>query len=119
MRTFEFEQVRTFCLSKPVVTESFPFDDHTLVWKVAGKVFAIADIDNFEGVSLKCNPERAMELREMYAGINPGWHLNKRHWNAVKAEMDVPWSLVEELIAHSYACVVLGMTKKSRLEFGL
>ncbi|MDA0304049.1 MAG: MmcQ/YjbR family DNA-binding protein [Bacteroidetes bacterium] len=119
MRTFEFEQVRTCCLSKPQVTESFPFDDHTLVWKVAGKLFAIADIDDFTSVSLKCNPQRALELREMYAGINPGWHLNKKHWNSVKAEADVSWPLAEELISHSYDCVIQGMTKKSRLEFGL
>ena len=69
MRTFEFEHVRSFCLSKPHVTESFPFDDHTMVWKVADKVFAIANIYDFKGVSLKCNPERALELRETYAGI--------------------------------------------------
>jgi len=80
MRTFEFEHVRSFCLSKPHVTESFPFDDHTMVWKVADKVFAIANIYDFKGVSLKCNPERALELRETYAGIRPGFHLNKKHW---------------------------------------
>ncbi len=119
MRTFEFEHVRSFCLSKPHVTESFPFDDHTMVWKVADKVFAIANIYDFKGVSLKCNPERALELRETYAGIRPGFHLNKKHWNSVDSLSDVSWKVAEELIAHSYDCVVKGMTKKSRMEFGL
>lgn len=119
MRTFEFEHVRSFCLSKPHVTESFPFDDHTMVWKVAHKVFAIANIYDFKGVSLKCNPERALELRETYAGIRPGFHLNKKHWNSVDSLSDVSWKVAAELIEHSYACVVNGMTKKSRMEFGL
>ena len=119
MRTFEFEHVRSCCLSKPQVTESFPFDDHTMVWKVGAKVFAIANIDDFRGVSLKCNPERALELREDYAGICPGFHLNKKHWNSVDSFSDVSWKVTEELIGHSYHCVVQGMTKKSRMEFGL
>ena len=119
MRTFEFEQIRDRCLSKLAVEESFPFDDQTMVWKVAGKVFAIANIEDFRGVSLKCNPERSIELREQFEGIRPGWHLNKKHWNSVSAELDVEWSLARSLLDHSYSCVVAGLTKKSRLEHGL
>ena len=119
MRTFEFEHIRERCLSKFAVTESFPFDEKTMVWKVAGKVFAIADVDDFRGVSLKCNPERAIELREQFEGVRPGWHLNKKHWNSVSAERDVEWSLACDLLDHSYACVVQGLTKKSRMEHGL
>ena len=119
MRTFEFEQIRDRCLSKLAVEESFPFDDQTMVWKVAGKVFAIANVDDFRGVSLKCNPERSIELREQYEGIRPGWHLNKKHWNSVSAELDVECSLAYDLLDHSYSCVVAGLTKKSRLEHGL
>ena len=69
MRTFEFEDVRDRCLSKDHVTEEFPFDENTCVWKVAGKVFALADIDAFDGVTLKCDPEYAVELREQHTGI--------------------------------------------------
>ena len=119
MRTFEFEHIRDHCLSKMAVTESFPFDENTMVWKVAGKVFAIANVYDFHGVSLKCNPERAIELREQFEGIRPGWHLNKKHWNSVSAELDVEWSLARDLLDHSYACVVQGLTKKSRMEHGL
>ena len=119
MRTFEFEHIRDHCLSKLAVTESFPFDEKTMVWKVANKVFAIANVDNFQSVSLKCNPERALELREQFEGIRPGWHLNKRHWNSVSAEQDVELALAIDLVDHSYACVVAGLTKKSRLEHGL
>jgi predicted DNA-binding protein (MmcQ/YjbR family) len=119
MRTFEFEHIRDHCLSKMAVKESFPFDETTMVWKVAGKVFAIANIDDFTGVSLKCNPERAIELREQFEGIRPGWHLNKKHWNSVSSERDVELALALELVDHSYSCVVEGMTKKSRKEHGL
>lgn len=119
MRSFEFDEVRDLCLSYRYVSESFPFDTHTMVWKVEGKVFAIADIDDFTGISLKCSPERAIELREQFLGIRPGWHLNKKHWNSVDAESDVPLKLVGELIEHSYERVVASMTKKSRLELGL
>lgn len=101
------------------VKESFPFDEKTMVWKVAGKVFAIANVDDFTGVSLKCNPERSIELREQFEGIRPGWHLNKKHWNSVSSERDVEFALALELVDHSYSCVVEGMTKKSRKEHGL
>jgi predicted DNA-binding protein (MmcQ/YjbR family) len=119
MRSFEFDEVRRCCLSKRHVSESFPFDNYTMVWKVAGKVFAIANIDHFSGVSLKCDPEWAIELRELYEAVSPGFHLNKKHWNTISAELDVTENLLEEFIAHSYACVVQGMTKKSRMAYGL
>lgn len=119
MRTFEFEDIRNHCATKCAVTETFPFDDHTMVWKVAERVFAIADIDSFTGVSLKCDPERAVALREEFAGVRPGWHLNKTHWNTVDAEQDVPWNTAKLLIDHSYELVVAGLPKKSRILFGL
>lgn len=119
MRTFEFEHIRDCCLAKLAVTESFPFDDTTMVWKVLDKIFAIANVDDFRSVSLKCNPARSIELREQFEGVRPGWHLNKKHWNSVSAELDVDLALVLELVDHSYASVVRGMTKKSRKEHGL
>lgn len=119
MRTFEFEDVRNHCSAKMAVSESFPFDQHTMVWKVAGRIFAIADIDAFTGVSLKCDPERAVALREEFVGVRPGWHLNKTHWNSVDADQDVPWERVKRLIDHSYDLVIAGLPKKSRIPFGL
>lgn len=119
MRTFEFEEVRDRCLGKVHVTEEFPFDEKTCVWKVAGKLFALADIDAFEGMTLKCDPEYAVELREQYTGIVGGYHANKKHWNTVCSEEDVPRALALELIDHSYERVVAGFSQKQRKALGL
>lgn len=119
MRTFEFEDVRDRCLTKDHVTEEFPFDESTCVWKVAGKVFALADIDAFDGVTLKCDPEYAVELREQYAGIIGGYHANKKHWNTIRHDEDVPQTLVLDLIEHSYERVVAGFSQKQRRALGL
>ena len=119
MRTIEFEDVRDRCLSKRHVTEEFPFDESTCVWKVAGKVFALANLEQFDGVTMKCEPERAIELREAYSGIRPGWHANKKHWNTVLSDEDVPRALVLELIDHSYERVVAGFSQKQRKALGL
>ena len=118
MRSFEFENVRDRCVSKLHVTEEFPFDEKTCVWKVAGKLFALADIDAFDGVTLKCDPEYAVELREQYAGIIGGYHANKKHWNTVQAYEDVPQALVLNLIDHSYERVVAGFSQKQRRALG-
>ena len=119
MRAFEFEDIRNHCLAMPHVSEEFPFDKRTCVWKVDGKVFALADIEQFDGVTLKCDPERALELREQFAGVHPGWHANKKHWNTVSAESDVPLHSVLEFIDHSYERVIAGFSKKRRLKLGL
>ena len=119
MRTIEFEEVRDRCLSKAHVSEEFPFDENTCVWKVAGKVFALADIDAFDGVTLKCDPEYAVELREQFTGIIGGYHANKKHWNTVRSEADVPRALVLGLIDHSYERVVAGFSQKQRKALGL
>lgn len=110
------EELRLFCLQLKGATESFPFDEETLVFKVMNKMFAIVPLESSHAsISLKCNPERAVELREEYEGIQPGWHLNKTHWNSVNAE-SVPPKLVTELIEHSYNLIVAGLTKKLRAE---
>ncbi len=119
MRTFEFDDIRDHCLLQSHVTEEFPFDAHTCVWKVEGKVFALANLDDFSGVTLKCDPEKALELREAYDGVAPGWHANKRHWNTVRAESDVPRERVLEWIDHSYERVVAGFSKKQRAALGI
>ncbi len=96
------EEVREYCISKQGVTEGFPFNDTALVFKV-GKIFAILDLSEDErGISLKCNPEYALELRDRHPEIKPAWHLNKKHWNAIDLKGALPIELILELIDHSY-----------------
>ena len=110
------EQFRDYCLSKVGVTEEFPFDEHTLVFKVMGKVFAIVPLErNPSQANLKCDPERAQRLREEYDGlIYPGFHMNKKHWNTILLAERLPSKLVVELIDHSYDLVVAKFTKALR-----
>ena len=112
------EQLREYCISKKGVTEHFPFDDVTLVFKVMGKMFALVGLNHWEKgetkVNLKCDPDWAEELRGEYDGIIAGWHMSKKHWNTVKVNTDVPDTLVLELITHSYNLVVKGLTKKAK-----
>ena len=115
------EQLRDFCITKKGVTEHFPFDDVTLVFKVMGKMFALTGLSNWEKgeqkINLKCNPEKAEELRGEYDGIYPGFHMSKKHWNTVVINSsDVSVDLVKELINHSYDLVVKGLTKKLQKE---
>ena len=109
------EQFRDYCLSKKGVTESFPFDENTLVFKVLDKMFALTGL-NAENASanLKCDPDRALELREQYEAVQPGYHMNKKHWNTILLESDVGDDLLKELIDHSYELVVKKMRKKDR-----
>ena len=113
----DIERLRTYCLAKKGVTEDFPFDNVTLVFKVMGKMFALASLERLPPqVNLKCDPEKAIELREEYDGaIIPGYHMSKVHWNTITLEM-VPPKLVIELIDHSYDLVVSKMTKKLKEE---
>ena len=108
------EVYRDFCLSLKGATEEFPFDNRTLVFKVQNKIFALLDIESFKQINLKCDPEKAIELREQFKGIIPGYHMNKKHWNSLKTASDVSDSLVKELTSHSYDLVVSGLTKKLR-----
>jgi len=113
------EQFRTYCLSKKHVTESFPFDDATLVFKVANKLFALSNLNKQPTtVNLKCNPERAIQLREEYSEIIEGYHMNKKHWNTVTINGSLPNTLIKELVDHSYNLVVSGLTKKLQKELG-
>lgn len=112
------EEFRDFCISKKGVTESFPFDEQTLVFKVMGKMFALSGLEHQPAkTNLKCDPERSIELREKYDGlIIPGFHMSKVHWNTVELEMNLPHELLLELIDHSYDLVVKGLTKKLKEE---
>ncbi|GAB5417167.1 MAG: MmcQ/YjbR family DNA-binding protein [Crocinitomicaceae bacterium] len=113
------EEYRDYCIGKKAVTESFPFDNKTLVFKVAGKMFALTGVDSFDYINLKCDPERAIELRDTYNGVKPGYHMNKQLWNSVYTEQDVPDQLIYELIDHSYELIVASLTKKARSEYAL
>ena len=113
------EQLRKYCMSKKGVTEDFPFDADTLVFKVLGKMFALFPLEKWEAgegwVNLKCDPEYALELRAEYNSVLPGWHMSKSNWNSVliyKGELQTKFIL--ELIDHSYDMVVKGMPKKLR-----
>ena len=108
------EVYRDFCLSLKGATEEFPFDNRTLVFKVQNKIFALLDIESFKQINLKCDPEKAIKLREQFKGIIPGYHMNKKHWNSLKTASDVSDSLVKELTSHSYELIVSGLTKKLR-----
>ncbi len=107
-------EFRDYCMSKPFVTEHFPFDDITLVFKVLGKMFALGNIDNFTSINLKCDPERAIDLRIQHAEIKPGYHMNKDHWNTVEVTGNLPDSQLREFIDHSYDLIVAGLPAKLR-----
>ncbi|WP_419213696.1 MmcQ/YjbR family DNA-binding protein [Maribacter sp. X9] len=111
------EEFREYCIAKKGVTEEFPFDSTTLVFKVMGKMFALCGLDNIPlHTNLKCDPDRAIELRESHDGIIEGWHMSKKHWNTVYLDSVSP-KLLKELIDHSYDLVVHKFTKKLRAEF--
>jgi predicted DNA-binding protein (MmcQ/YjbR family) len=109
-----------YCLSKKGVTEHFPFDEDTLVFKVGGKMFALSSLLQWEkgdpSMNLKCDPERAQELRAEYDAIQPGFHMSKIHWNTIAVNQDVPDALLKELIDHSYELVFKSLTKKIQSE---
>lgn len=111
------EALRAYCLLKKGITEEFPFDEHTLVFKVMGKMFALTSLKRVPfQVNLKEDPEKSIELRETYDGvIIPGFHMNKKHWNTVFPENLSP-NLVKELIDDSYNLVVASLTKKVRAQ---
>lgn len=110
------EEFRDYCVKKKGVTEHFPFDQNTLVFKVMGKMFALADVETFDFINLKSEPEKAVELREKYQGIKPGYHMSKIHWNSVYVNTDVSDKLVFELVDDSYKLVVSSLTKKLKEE---
>jgi predicted DNA-binding protein (MmcQ/YjbR family) len=109
------EELREYCLQLPFVTEGTPFGPDVLVFKVHEKIFALAGISNIPTyVNLKCDPDRAVELREQYPDITPGYHMNKQHWNSVVTEGELTRDLLLELIRHSYNLVYASLPKKLR-----
>lgn len=112
----DIETLRTYCLSFKGAEEKTPFDEDTLVFSVRGKMFCLADISSFEFINLKCEPETATALREQYEDVTPGYHMNKNHWNSVKANGRISDTQLKEWIKDSYNLVVEGLPKKVQNE---
>ncbi len=111
------EAFRDYCLAKKGVTEEFPFNETTLVFKVMGKMFALTGLDRIPiSVNLKCDPDRAIELLEYHPEITPGYHMSKKHWNTVNFSGSLSTNTLCELIDHSYSLVVNSLTKKLKQE---
>ena len=109
------EQIHEFCLKKKGVTEEFPFDEETLVFKVAGKIFLLASLESIPlQINLKCDPEKAVELREEYESVQPGYHMNKIHWNTIIVDGSVSVNKIFGWIDDSYNLVVAGLKKSDR-----
>jgi len=99
-------------LKKKGVTEEFPFDEETLVFKAAGKIFLLASLESIPlQINLKCDPEKAVEIREEYEAVQPGYHMNKKHWNTIIIDGSVPAKKIFEWIDNSYRLVVAGLKK--------
>jgi predicted DNA-binding protein (MmcQ/YjbR family) len=112
----DLAQFREYCLSKPCATEGTPFGPAVLVFKVSGKMFALAALDDVPTtVNLKCDPDLALELRDRYEQVTPGYHMNKKHWNTVEIEGGIPDPELRKMIDHSYDLVAKGLRKASVL----
>jgi predicted DNA-binding protein (MmcQ/YjbR family) len=110
----DIETLRNYCLKKKGVSESLPFGENTPVYKVAGKIFLIANISNPVSINIKCDPEKAVELREEYEAVTPGYHMNKLHWNTVLLENSLPDKLILNWIDDSYNLIIKALPKKDK-----
>ena len=115
MACMHMEAFRDYCLKKSGATEETPFGEDTLVFKVAGKMFALAGLDEVPArANLKCDPDRALELRDRYEEVQPGYHMSKKHWNTVELEGGIPEVELRKMIDQSYELVVRGLSKGAR-----
>ena len=111
----DVESFREYCLAKPSTSESTPFGEDVLVFKVVGKMFALAALDEVPAtVNLKCDPDLALDLRDQYEQVRPGYHMNKKHWNTVEIESGIPEAELRRMIDHSYELVVKSLPKTAR-----
>ncbi len=110
------EEIRLYCLQKKGSTEEFPFDEVTLVFKVMGKMFALTSLDKPLSINLKCEPEKAIILREEHEAIQPGYHMNKKHWNTLHIDGRLSGELIKSLIDHSYDLIVSKLTKQQKID---
>jgi predicted DNA-binding protein (MmcQ/YjbR family) len=108
------EELRDFCLSFYQTEECLPFDETTLVFKVYDKMFCLTDLNIFESINIKCEPEKAITLRELYQDVTPGFHMNKKHWNTVKTNKNLSDKLIKEWISDSYWLVVNSLPKNEK-----
>lgn len=112
----DIESVREYCLSLPLATEDFPFDETTLAFRIGGRIFAMLDLERTEWFVLKCQPDYAIELRDRHSEITGAWHMNKKHWNQLLLEGNLTDDLVKSLIRHSYNEVVKKIPRRTRKE---
>ena len=110
------EELREYCLMKKGVSESLPFDEYTLVFKVLNKMFALVPLNRELSISLKCEPEKAIELREHYSYVLPAWHMSKKHWNTIIINNTVSNSILKKWIDDSYWIIANNLTKKQKEE---
>lgn len=110
------EEYREYCLSFTGVTEDFPFDENTLAFKVMDKIFALTNVNKFEYINLKCDPVKAATLRTLYEDVQPGFHMNKRHWNSINPQGALDDEILQEWISDSYKLVVEGLPRKKQRE---
>ncbi len=108
------EEFREFCMSFDGATEGFPFDENTLAFKVMGKIFALTNVETFEGINLKCDPVKAATLRDLYPEVEPGYHMNKKHWNTIDPNGYLSDVLIKEWIKDSYDLVVESLPRKEQ-----
>ena len=113
----DIESIREYCLSLPKVTEDFPFDDTTLVFRIGGKIFAMMDLEDASKLTLKSDPNQALILQDKYSEISGAWHMNKKYWNQLNLYGQLSDTLVKQLIRHSYSEVVKKFPKKRQQEF--
>lgn len=110
------EELRDYCLLKPGVTEGFPFGEDTLVFKIGGKMFLLAGLQDGNRFNAKCDPELAVELRERHSEVIPGYHMNKTHWNTVYMDGSLTMKQLCQMIDHSYEEVIKSLPKKLQME---
>jgi len=111
----DLAEFREYCLTKPLTIEDTPFGEDVLVFKVGGKMFALASLDEVPmRANLKCDPDLALELRDRYEQVRPGYHMNKKHWNTVEIESGIPHAELRKMIDHSYELVVKSLPKATR-----
>lgn len=110
------ESILAFCQGLKGTTEHFPFDNRTLVFKVMNKMYALVDVEEPDGINLKCDPEKAIELRERYSSVQPGYHMSKKHWNTVLLNGELSDDFIKSMIVDSYELIVASLPKKLRDE---
>ena len=113
------EALREYCISKPAVTEGFPFGEDVLVFKAGGKMFLLISLTEANRFNAKCDPEMAVDLRERYPEVQPGYHMSKTHWNTVYMDGNLTQKQLLEMIDHSYDLILKSLPKKQQEDIRL